>query len=107
MAVNNKQHSDDSEIIDVEEFARAGKPVPPGRRYRIRVDKDNFEVESAQLTGAQILALVNKTSDKHNLYQHIRGGQTKGIGPNDPVDLTAPSVERFTTMKIENTEGQQ
>jgi hypothetical protein len=107
MADNHKQHSEESEIIDLEEFARAGKSVPPGKRYRIRVDKDNFEVESAELTGAQILALVNKTADKYNLYQHIRGGQTKGIGPNDPVNLTEPGVERFTTMKIENTEGQQ
>ena len=104
---DNKQHSDESDIIDVEEFAREGKPVPSGKRYRIRIDKDHFIVDSAQLTGAQILALVNKTADKYNLYQHIRGGQTKAIKPNDPVDLTQPGVDRFTTMKIENTEGQQ
>ena len=104
---DNKHHLDDSEIIDVEAFSREGKPVPPGKRYRIRVDKEHFEVDSAQLTGAQILALVNKTADKYNLYLHLRGGQTKGIAANDSVDLTQPGVERFTTMKIENTEGKQ
>ena len=107
MADSNKQHSGESEIIDIEQFAREGKPVPPGKRYRIRVDKDNFEVDSAVITGAQILDLVHKTADKYNLYQHVRGGQTKGIGPSDPVNLMDPGVERFTTMKIENTEGQQ
>lgn len=107
MADNNKQDSGESEIIDIEEFAREGKTVPPGKRYRIRVDKDSFEVDSAVITGAQILDLVHKTADKYNLYQHVHGGQTKGIGPNDSVDLTAPGVERFSTMKIENTEGKQ
>ena len=48
------------DVIDVEEFAKAGKPVPLGRRYRIRIDKQHFTVEVAEMTGRQILALVGK-----------------------------------------------
>lgn len=93
------------EIIEVEEYARAGKSVPKGRQYRIRADKDRFVIKQATITGSEILALVHKTPQSHQLYQHVRGGQTRIVRPEEAVDLTAPGVERFTTLKIENTEG--
>ena len=95
----------EEEVIDIEEFARAGKPVPKDKKYRIRIDKDKYVVEKSTLTGAEILGLAGKTADQYNLYQHVHGAQTKPVKPEDPVDLTAPGVERFTTMKRENTEG--
>ena len=93
------------EIIEIEVYAKAGKPVPPGKQYRIRVDKDHLVVKQPTITGQEILALVHKTPQTHQIYQHIRGGQTKIVQPGETVDLTAPGVERFTTLKIENTEG--
>jgi hypothetical protein len=98
------QHVEDA-VIDVEEFARAGKPVPKEKRYRIRVDKEKFVVTQPTISGSELLALVGKTPDKYNVYLHVHGGQTKLIKPDEKVDLTEPGVERFTTMKIENTEG--
>lgn len=95
------------EVIDVEASAKAGKPVPPGSKYRIRVDKDNFTVDRSTMTGAEILGLVKKTPATHNLYQHVHGGQTKLIGAGESVDFTEPGVERFTTMKIANQEGEE
>lgn len=95
----------EEDVIDVEEFARAGKPVPKGKRYRIRIDKEKFVVSQPTITGKELLSLVGKTPDKYNVYLHVHGGQTKLIKPDEKVDLTAPGVERFTTMKIENTEG--
>lgn len=95
------------EVIDVEAYAKAGKKVQPGKRYQIRVDKERIVVDTATITGRQILAEVGKTHETHNLYQHIRGGQTKTIGARAVVDLTEPGVERFTTMKIENQEGEE
>ncbi len=93
------------EVIEVEEYARAGRPVPRKKRYRIRVDKERFVVEQHAVTGEEILALVHKAPDTHHLYQHIRGGQTRLVEPTEATDLTAPGVERFTTLKLENTEG--
>lgn len=103
----------DDEVIEIEDFAREGKPVPKGKRYRIRIDKDKriridkdkFVVSQTTITGNELLSLVGKTADKYNVYLHVHGGQTKLIKPDEKVDLTAPGVERFTTMKIENTEG--
>jgi hypothetical protein len=103
MTPNNDKHED--EIIDIEEFARAGKPVPKGKKYRIRIDKEKYVVDKSTLTGLEILALAGKTPDQYNLYQHFHGAQTKPVKPEEPVDLTASGVERFTTMKRENTEG--
>jgi hypothetical protein len=92
--------------VNIEDLARAGKPVPPNATYRIRIDKDNYETSSQTLNGTQILDLASKTPDKYLLYLHTRGGQTRAIGATDTVDLTEPGLERFSTMKIENSEGE-
>ena len=107
MSNENKKENSAEELIDIEEFAKAGKPVPPGKKYRIRVDKENFTVDTSTIKGREILGLVGKSPDKYNLYQHIRGEKPKLVGADETVDLTAPGVERFSTMKIENTEGEE
>lgn len=93
------------EIIDIEEYSRAGKKVPPGRKYKIRIDKDNYTVGQAVMTGREILAVAGKKPVEYNLYQHVRGSQTKTIEADEKVDLTKPGVERFTTLNKANTEG--
>ncbi|MEQ1603421.1 MAG: multiubiquitin domain-containing protein [Pyrinomonadaceae bacterium] len=103
---NENKKQDEIEVIDIEEFAKAGKAVPKGKKYRIRVDKERFTVDSSRIKGKDILALVGKTPEKYNLYQHIRGERPKLIAADQTVDLTDAGVERFSTMKIENTEGE-
>lgn len=93
------------EVIEIEVFAREGKPVPKDKHYKIRVDKEIFVIHKPTITGREILELVHKTPNVYNLYQHFHHGQTELIEPDRVVDLTAPGVERFSTMKIENTEG--
>lgn len=93
------------EIIDVEEFTKSGRPVPPGRRYRIRIDRERFVVEQPRMTGREILGLVNKTPEEFMLSQKFRGGEVKKIGPDDKVDFTQPGVERFMTLPLDPTEG--
>lgn len=104
---NENKQQDEIEVIDIEEFAKAGNPVPKGKKYRIRVDKERFTVDSSRIKGKEILGLVGKTPEKYNLYQHIRGERPKLIDADQTVDLTNPGVERFSTMKIENTEGEE
>lgn len=93
------------EIIEIEKFAREGTSVPKNKQYKIRVDKETFVVDKATITGREILDLVHKSPDAYNLYEHFHRGQTELIKPDQVVDLTAPGVERFTTMKVENKEG--
>jgi hypothetical protein len=56
METNKK--TDEIEVIEIEVFAKAGKPVPKGKHYRIRVDKETFVVRHETITGKEILTLV-------------------------------------------------
>jgi hypothetical protein len=100
---NNHEHEGD-DTIDLEDFAAAGKPVPKGKKYRIRIDKDVKVVGVDNMTGREILALVGKTPEKFILCQRIKGG-VQPVGPDDTVSFLAPGVERFMTIPNEVTEG--
>jgi hypothetical protein len=102
---NENKSSIELEIVEIEELARAGKEVPDGKRYRIRIDKEKYVVEKATMSGREILRLAGKTPEEYHLYLHSRGGQSKIIQPEEVVDLRTPGVERFTTVKKVNTEG--
>ncbi|CAN5667181.1 hypothetical protein BH24ACI3_BH24ACI3_03940 [soil metagenome] len=102
---NKSETTEAEEVIDVEEFAKAGNPVPSEKTYKIRIDKTNYTVKKTILNGREILALAGLTPEKYQLNQHVRGGQTIPIGADQEVDLTQPGVERFSILKIENTEG--
>lgn len=93
------------ELIDLEEWAKAGKKPKPAKAYRIRVDKEKFDVTVVSMTGREILALVNKTPETFLLSQKIRGGATEPIGADDEVRFDAPGVERFQTLPLDPTEG--
>jgi hypothetical protein len=96
----------DIEEVDIEDYTKRGEPVPPAKRYVIRVDKDRFTVSTPTIKGAAVLALAGKTPDKFKLYQLTRGHQPTLVAPDDTVDLRAPGVERFTTMPTDTTEGE-
>jgi hypothetical protein len=52
-SVSDKQDFSD-EIIDVEEYAKAGKELPPQcHAYRIRIDKQKYVVTRPALTGSR------------------------------------------------------
>lgn len=97
--------NESDELIDLEEYAKAGKKPPRAKRYRIRIDRDFKEVAATGLTGREILALVGKTPETHMLSQKLRGGQAVPIAANQFVDFTAPGIERFQTLALDPTEG--
>lgn len=105
--MDSKEGVEILEEVEIEEFAKKGKPVPPAKRYIIRIDKERKVVETPTITGRQILALVGKTPEKFKLYQHKHGHQPILIGPDEVVDLRSPGVERFTTMPKDTTEGRE
>lgn len=93
------------EVVEIEIFAIEEKPLPRAKRYIIRVDKEKVTVHKPELTGEEILGLVNKTSAKFKLYEHRRHHQPKLIRPDEVVHLHAHHIERFTTMPKDTTEG--
>jgi hypothetical protein len=93
------------EIIDIEEFAKSGRPKPPARSYRFRVDRANYVIREPKITGREILKLADKTPEEYILSQKFPGGQVKTIEAGEVVDLREPGVERFMTMRRDAQEG--
>ena len=94
------------DLVDVEEYALAGKRPPRAKRYRIRIDKERYVVELSGMTGRELLVLAKKVPpEQWMLTQKLRGGEVKKIGLDETVDFTAPGVERFMTLPLDQTEG--
>ncbi|MDX1916241.1 MAG: multiubiquitin domain-containing protein [Methylophilus sp.] len=98
--------SNSKEVINLEEYAKAGKPVPKEQKYKFRVDKNEITVMQEKITGSEILTLAGKTPPQNFILQQKIKGQVVRIGLNDVVDLTVPGVERFMTIPNEVTEGE-
>lgn len=98
----------DEGIIDLEIFAKGRQQVPPftpGTRYRIRIDKEQFVVSVDHMTGAEILGLVGKTPNTYRLDMKLHGGATQKIEATQVVYFTAPGIEKFMTLPLDQTEG--
>lgn len=95
--------SDDA--IDLEECGKNDRRPPKGHKYRIRIDGDKHTVDSAEITGVGILALVGKRDDEWSLNQKLHGGKRERIEANDQVDLSRPGIERFETVRRQAQQG--
>lgn len=93
-------------VVDVEEHARDGRPVPPAATYRIRIDRERYEVHEPTISGRELLQLAGKTPvERFAVYMKRRGGATERIALDQRVDLRGPGVERFVTLPLDQTEG--
>ena len=97
--------ADLEELIDLEEWAKAGKKPKPAKIYRIRIDKEKKEVTVPSMKGREILALVGKTPETHMLSEKIHGGGVEPIAADQVVRFDRPGVERFQTLAFDATEG--
>lgn len=96
---------DEIEVVDLEEYACADKPIPKRvKYYLIKVDKDKIRVQSPITTSEILIAADLEPSDYH-LQQKLRGGQRKKLEPEQVVDLRAPGVERFESVPKEACNG--
>jgi hypothetical protein len=95
------------EPVDLEEYARAERPIPAhARRFRIRIDKQQYVVDVPEITGRQLLELAGKTPpEQFAVYQKLRGGATAKVEFSENADFRKPGVERFMTLPLDQTEG--
>lgn len=92
--------------VVLEEYASRGEQPPRARRYRIRIDRQNYTVEVSHMLGREILTLAGKTPpEQYKLREKLQGGQARTIGLDEDVDFTARGVERFMTLRLDQTEG--
>ena len=95
----------DDSSIDIEDCGKHERRPPKGHRYRIRIDGDKYNVDSAEITGAAILALAGKKPDEWSLNQKLHGGRRVRIEADDTVDLARPGIERFETVQQQAQQG--
>jgi hypothetical protein len=96
----------EDQVIDLEEHAKAGKKPPKAKKYKIKIDKEKYEVQVPCMTGRQILALASKNPpERFQLNQKLHGGQVLPIGLDQTVDFTTPGIEKFMTVPLDQTEG--
>ena len=96
-------------VIDIEEYAKTGKEVPGhGVEYRFKVGNKLLVWSEPTITGQQILEraqLVPVT--QYQLNQKFKDGLVEPIELSQAVELTRRGLERFTYMKLDQTEGSQ
>jgi hypothetical protein len=94
------------ELVDIEEYARAGRPIPHARHYRYRVNKTKYVSEVPELTGAQILERAGLVPvDQYRLRLKRRHGPPVEINPTEVVHLREHDVERFVAQRKEVQDG--
>jgi hypothetical protein len=96
------------DVIDLEEFAKGnnGGTPPKAKCYRIRVDNEKYDVNEPALTGRQILQLASKSPiERYLLSQKKHGGVVEPIAHDQTIDFTAPGVERFMTLPMDQQDG--
>lgn len=96
-------NNDDS--VDIEECGKHKRRPPKGRKYRIRIDREKYTVDSAEILGADILALVGKSFGEWSLNQKLCGGKRERIEADTKVDLAQPGIERFETVRRQAQQG--
>ena len=92
-------------IEDLEEAARACRPVRPHGPWRVQIgDADlNFRPEvldDPMPTGLQILELVHaRPPEEYMVFQLLRDGALEELRPTETTDLRSRGVERFLVFK--------
>lgn len=94
------------EIVDLEEYAARGEVPPRCRGYRIRVNRDRYEIHEPNPTRETILETAGLTPvNQWTLRLKMHGGKAELIEPGARVDLTRPGVEKFKALPRDQTEG--
>ena len=95
----------DDDAVDIEECGRHGRRPPRHRRYRIRIDREKYLVETRVITGRQILELVGKSYHEWALNRKLPDARRVRVAPDETVDLAEPGVERFETVRKQAQQG--
>lgn len=89
---------DEIEVIDLEEYACSGKPIPKRvKYYLIKVDDDKVRVQSP-ITTKEILIAVDLDPCDYRLEQKFKDGRTVELEPDQRIDLREPGIEQFISV---------
>lgn len=95
----------EKKAIDVEECGKYERRPPRGHKYRIRIDGEKYVVGSTEITGTEILTLVEKNPAEWSLNQKLHGGRRIRIESDETVNLAQCGIERFETVRRQAQQG--
>lgn len=94
------------DTVDIEEYGKYCKPVPPARKYRIRIDKQYHVIDKRFISREDIVALGGKPQVKYNVYKYLSGtAKPIRVEPGTNVDLTERCLLRLVLQPKEQQEG--
>lgn len=95
-----------TDIIDIAEYAAAGKEIPRGRRYNIRIDRKTYVVDGEFITGRGILRLAElNPPERWQVNQRFRFNRVEVVELDEKVDLATCGVEVFITVPLDQQAG--
>ncbi|MBX3535112.1 MAG: multiubiquitin domain-containing protein [Pyrinomonadaceae bacterium] len=94
------------DVIDLEEYAKAGKQPPLAKGYRLRVNGEPYVVHEPVIKGREVLTLAGLLPpEEFTLRLKMIGGKPEKIGLDEKVDLRRKGVEKFKALPRDQTEG--
>lgn len=104
--MNPHDKGNDADVIDIEQYSKEGKVVPPGKKYQIIVDREKITVDKECMTGRDILTKAGKLPvERFQLNQRFKGGKVVKVAYDKTVCFTEPGIEKFMTIPLDQTEG--
>lgn len=79
---------------------------PKSQTYKVRIDKDIFDVDTPTPTARDLLFLAGKRPvEGFALYLKPKSGAPVRLELGQTIDLREPGVDRFVTLPLDQTEG--
>ncbi|WP_276348837.1 multiubiquitin domain-containing protein [Daejeonella sp. JGW-45] len=90
--------ANEAEIIDLEAYTRSDKQVPVGKRYKVRIDGEDYVFDHAIVTREEVLQKAQKSPvECFSLYLKLKGCDFELIRPHQEENLAEGGVEHFIT----------
>lgn len=81
---------------------------PHSKKYKVKIDKNEYEVDHPLITGRELLELAKKIPyTKYGISKRIKGNKYIPIEYDENVDLSEPGIEKFVTLPYEHTDGEE
>ena len=100
-----KKENETEQSVDIELLAKEGKTPEKGKKYKIKVDQEKFDVDVECMTGAEILNLAGKTPPERFQLNAKIHGKVEKVEQNQTICFTTPGLEKFMTIPLDQTEG--
>ncbi|WP_118194307.1 multiubiquitin domain-containing protein [Albibacterium indicum] len=93
-------------LINIEEYGKVCRSVPPARSYQIKIDKQYHIIHGRYISQEKLIELGGKPNVKYDVYKFLsKNPKPVKIAIGEKVDLLELCLVRFVLQPKEQTEG--